>query len=74
MNSIKNIIRARSEWLLAACGILMAAAIIWLIVWGVARIAQDIGSSLSVPDGSGSGEQFDLDAASELNFRGLSGG
>jgi hypothetical protein len=73
MNSIKTVIRTHAEWLLVGIGVSMVVAIVWFMAWGVARLAGDIGASLSPPQRAASGEQFNIEAASQLDFRGLQG-
>lgn len=71
MNSLKNVIRTHTEWLLSAAGILLIIIIGWILVWGVTVLAQDLSASLGASGPQNATDKFDLEAASKLNFRGL---
>lgn len=71
MSSIKSLLRAHAEWILIGAGILLVAAVGWLLVWGVTVLAQDLGTSLATPRPQYAGDKFNLEAAGKLNLRGL---
>lgn len=71
MKTIAKILKEHMEWMLTGVGILLAAVTIWFLVWGVAALARNIGAALGDPGVVSEAEEFDLEAASQLDFRGL---
>jgi hypothetical protein len=71
MISIKNIFRTRMEWVLTGAGILLVAAIGWLLIWGVTILARGLGTALGPPTSPSATEKFDLEGASTLDLHGL---
>jgi hypothetical protein len=71
MNSLKSLIKTHVDWILMAFGILIAGSIIWILVWGVTVLAQNMGASLGAPRVQDAGDKFDIEKAAGLDFRGL---
>jgi hypothetical protein len=71
MTSIKSIVKTHVEWILVGSGVVIAASIIWILVWGVAVLAKDMGASLGAPKIEDAGDKFEIQKAAGLDFRGL---
>ena len=68
---MNKFIRTHAEWVLIAAGVLLAACIVWFMVWGVTTMAGFLGTSLSNSAGAGGAQGFDIEKASQLDFKGL---
>ena len=68
---MKKFIRTHAEWILVASGVLLALGIVWFMVWGVTMLADFLGTSLSNSTAGNGNQGFNLEGASQLDFKGL---
>ena len=73
LGSAWKFVRVHADWLLGLFALGLIALIVWFLVWGITSLAQDLGTALGSPEPPNAEAGFNLQSASQLDFRGLNG-
>lgn len=68
---MKKILRKHLEIVLAVLAIVLLSTIIALFVWGVNNMVASMNNAMSAKGSAGENTSFNLDAAKQLDLRGL---
>jgi hypothetical protein len=68
---MKRYLVAHEDWVLAVIGIFLAAMVITLFVWSVARISGSVASALTAGGQNAGKLQFNIEQLKSTDLRGL---
>ena len=68
---MEKLIKSKNELLLGTIGVLFVAFLIYVFIWGISFLADNIGTAISSEKGTTASMNFDLQGAERLNLKGL---
>ncbi len=68
---MEKLIKSKNELLLGTVGILFVAFLIYVFIWGISFLADNIGKAITSEKGTSASMNFDLKGAERLNLKGL---
>ncbi|HLD34330.1 MAG TPA: hypothetical protein VJB62_00550 [Patescibacteria group bacterium] len=68
---MKKFIKYKSELILGAIAIVLLVILIWISIWELGFLAENIGKAVNSGNSKDAGMNFDLNGAKQLNLKGL---
>lgn len=68
---MNKFIKYQYELILGTVAIVLLAALVWIFIWGIGFLAEDIGRAITSGNDQKAGINFDLQGAKQLNLKGL---
>ena len=68
---MRKFIKYQNEFILGVIAIILLIVLIWISIWELGFLAVNIGKVIDSGNGKGTGMNFDLNGAKQLNLKGL---
>ncbi|MDO8664847.1 MAG: hypothetical protein Q7K44_04900 [Candidatus Liptonbacteria bacterium] len=68
---MKKFIKYQNELTLGAIAIVLLTILIWISIWELGFLAENIGKAINSENSKDAGMNFDLSGAKQLNLKGL---
>lgn len=68
---MKKFIKYKNEFTLGAVAVALLIILIWISIWELGFLAENIGKAIDSGSNKGAGMNFDLSGAKQLNLKGL---